>query len=298
MRLQVVALAILLSVFGSGAAKDTGAGKRQRWKPVGEHTVPLSSLATVPADSAGCLVVGYYITSDGTVAEARIMQGAYTKNVPEAAQKEISDTVSAAPGRWRFRRVGHGAPLAAFDWTVVGFHNVEGHAAQPILRLGLPDPRVRSSCEISSLGEWGNARAISVEAAKAAKHDKILALYAQPVEAFWADATEKSVPRYPRIAYEAGVAGCVVVGMLVALDGRPEKFWIVKAELTRSSAPIRKALEDASLHTASTWSFLPGPDNPDRLPAFVQIPVDFAIGSPSDMDCAPVDPKHFLEPKG
>lgn len=298
MKLHFVALAILLSVFNSGAAKDKGAGKQQRWKPVGEHTVPLNSLASIPADSAGCLVIGYYITSDGTVAEPRIMQGAYTKNVPEAAQKQISDAVSAAPGRWRFRHVGHGTPLAAFEWTVVGFHNGEHHAAQPILRPGLPDPRVRDSCEISDLGEWGNARAISVDAARAAKHEGVLTPYAQPVEAFWADAAEKIVPRYPPIAYEAGVAGCIVVGMLVAIDGRPGKFWIVKAELTRSSARIRKAMEDASLQAATTWSFLPGPDNPDRLPAFVQIPVDFAIDGPSRVDCGPVDPKQLIESRG
>lgn len=299
MELRFVALIALMAILGQGAAKDKSPGKLQHWEPAGEQTVSFTSWGNLPADSAGCLAVGYYILGDGTVAKPRIMQGAYTKQVPDEVQKQFADAVSVSAGRWKFRyKNRYVAPHAVFDWTVVGFDSDGSHAVQAILGPESQSARVRSSCEITNLGEWGSAHAISVGEAGAAKDRGILMPDTEPVEAFWADAIEKTPPRYPPIAYHSGVEGCVLVGMLISHEGRPEGFRIVKTEVTRSTPQIRKALEDASLSAASAWRFAPGPDNPERLPAFVQIPVDYALDEPSAKRCDPVSPTELRSAGG
>ncbi len=84
--------------------------------------------------------------------------------------------------------------------------------------------------------------------------------------------------------------GCVVVGFVVGNDGKADQFRMMKSPggpIGRSGA---KALENAALYAASQWKFSPGPDNPRRMPALLQIPVDFSLGSSSTgRPCNPVD---------
>lgn len=82
-----------------------------------------------------------------------------------------------------------------------------------------------------------------------------------------------------------------MVGMLVGANGVPDQFRIMESSTSKGmDAREKKLLENASVSAMSRWRFAPGPDNPGRIPAFLQIPVDFALDStPSKTACQPKD---------
>ncbi len=263
------------------------------WEPLASRVVPLANLPALPERGAGCLVIGHYILADGTTGKSRVMQGAYTKGTPAEAQKAFADAALTASASWKYRYKGRFTrPEPAFEWTVAGYRPTnDERRLEAVEGLEAQDPRVRAACDIVDLATWGARHART--AGQLPASDKILLPYEEPSEAFWAAIGEMTPPRYPPAAFQSGVEGCVIVGMVVKADGVPDQFRIMESRTSHGAdARAKKLLENASAHAASQWRFAPGPDNPERIPALLQIPVDFALGDgrPSrKSDCQPVD---------
>ena len=154
------------------------------------------------------------------------------------------------------------------------------------------DARVRAACDITDMAAWGERNALPVDSPEVVRDGRIFVPPPeQPRGAYWIIAGDLAPPTYPAGAAQVGVEGCVVVGFVVGNDGKTDQFRVMKSPrgspIGRSGA---KALENAALYAASQWKFSPGPDNPWRMPALLQIPVDFSLGSSSSgQPCNPVD---------
>lgn len=263
------------------------------WTPVAPQVVQIAGVPTLPEGGAGCLVVGYYVMADGTTANARVMQGAYTKGTSDQAREAFADAALAAAGSWKFQYKGPlRRPGPAFKWNVVGF----GPAGNELRTEAVPgleaqDPRVRRACDIVDLATWGTKHAVPPD--KVPAHDRILTPYDEPSEAFWTAVGDLMPPRYPAGAYKRDVEGCVIVGVIVGQDGVPSRFRIVESRFPRgTSEKGKKLLEEAAGRGVSQWRFAPGPDNPQRIPAFLRFPVDFFLGfgdGPAKTACEPGD---------
>ena len=57
----------------------------------------------LPAGSAGCLVVGQHLDASGTTSKPRVMQGAFTKDVPGDVRQAFIAQALSSSARWRFR---------------------------------------------------------------------------------------------------------------------------------------------------------------------------------------------------
>lgn len=284
---------VLACCVGSTPAQDDKIETRRNadWLPIARQSVSLPQLDALPQGGAGCLVVGYYILADGTTARARIMQGAYTRATPETVQATFGEAALAAAHGWRFRYEGRFIrPIPKFERTVVGYSRA-GNGSETVITMGVDaqDSRVRTACGLDDLGTWGTRHALPAKESPA--QDKVLFPYAEPSEAFWSAIGEMTPPRYPPEVFQSGIEGCVVVGMLVGSDGVPDQFRIMESSTSKGKgmdARKKKLLENASVSAMSRWRFAPGPDNPGRIPAFLQIPVDFTLDRPpSRTDCQP-----------
>lgn len=292
---RLVAAAVLACIVGSAAGQGEKVKKIESaaWVPIAPQVVPITNLPALPERSAGCLVIGYYVMADGTTAKSRVMQGAYTNGTSDQIQEAFAGAALAASSSWKFQYKGRfKRPGPEFKWNVVGFGPAGNELRTgPIQGLEAQDPRVRGACDIVDLATWGKKHAVPSE--KVLAHDRILTPYDEPSEAFWTAAGEMMPPRYPAGAYMRDVEGCVIVGVIVGKDGIPDRFRIVESRFSRgTSEKGKKLLEEASARAVSQWRFAPGPDNPERIPAFLQIPVDFFLGignGPVKTDCQPRD---------
>lgn len=286
---------LLFSTWLAGASlAATGSSKptvSRQWIAVGPQAFIPPSLDAVPADGAGCVVVGYYVLRNGSVAKARVMEGAFTRGAPKEFQQAFADAAVAAVERWTYAPVRRAAvPLPEFQWTVVGYGPQSANGSRVLMgEWEGQDGKVRNACRVDDLAAWGTKHAVSP--ADVPDHaGKVLFPVDEPAGAFWTHEGLLTPPRYPKPAFESGAEGCVVVGVMVASDGMPSGFRITD---TKVSGPGRgrEALEQASLQAASQWRFAPGPDNPDRMPAFIQIAMDFAIDdAPARLRCRMEDP--------
>lgn len=94
-------LVILACLSTAAPAADVGgkAVRPRQWNPAATPAFDPPVLAAAPADGAGCVAVGYYILRDGTVAKARVMEGAFTRGVPKEFQQSFADAAIAAAER-------------------------------------------------------------------------------------------------------------------------------------------------------------------------------------------------------
>lgn len=137
---------------------------------------------------------------------------------------------------------------------------------------------MREACRIDDLAAWGRKNAVA--AADAPENaGRVLLPVDEPAAAFWTNEEPFTPPTYPASALQSGAEGCVMLGIMVGADGAPTGLRVMGSEVSGPKR-ARKSLEEASLQRASQWRFAPGPDNPTRMPAFIQIPVDFAIDDP------------------
>lgn len=289
--IESAALLALALVSGISLAAEWSEDTKPsiKWMPKTQALIPSEAVSGMPGASAGCLAVGYHILKDGSVANVRVMQGAYTRDVPAQAQQVFAQAVLKAVAGWTFR-AKRGDEEPAFGWEVVGFAPIDGHPS-PVIETVRQDARVRAACDIIDLATWAERNALPLDSPEIIRDGRILALPPeQPRAAVWIAARHLAPPVYPAAAARAGVEGCVVVGFVVGNDGKTDQFRVMKSfggPIERSGA---KALENAALYAASQWKFSPGPDNPRRMPALLQIPVDFSLGSSSTgRPCNPVD---------
>lgn len=269
------------------AAQDGGSFQTSKeWVASAPQTFEPPDLAAVPGDSAGCVVVGYYILRNGRVAKARVMEGAFTRGTSNEFQQSFADAAIVAAQRWTFAPARRGEePMPAFEWAVFGYGPPAANGSRVVLGdWERQDRRVKDACRLQDLAAWGKKNA--VPPGDVPDHArKVLFPVDEPADAFWTVDGLLTPPRYPRAALESGAEGCVIVGISVASNGVPEAFRIVDSDV---SGPRRgrELLEQAALETASQWRFAPGPDNPGRMPAFIQIPTDFSIDdTPASRRC-------------
>jgi TonB family protein len=290
---QVMAIAVAVIFAGTAwAAQLTKIIKApDSWKPTEPRMLDDTSFSAAPADGAGCVIVGYHILRNGTVAKARVMQGAFTGGTPEAVQKAFTEAALAAAAGWEFRYVGRFAePEPEFEWTVLGYGRAgRGQPRKAIVGVDEQDDRVRAACQLERLADWGKRQAVAVEAVPDHK-DRILFPYEEPANAFWVVDGDMMPPRYPVAAASRRIQGCVVVGAMIGKEGKATQFRVMRSMTSRSDAKVRKLFENASVQAVAQWRFAPGPDNPARVPAFLQFPIDFLLDSHAPMKaCQPVD---------
>lgn len=254
--------------------------------------LPLS-LPTLPDDllasSAGCVVVGLHLAPDGTTLKPRVMQGAFTKDVPPDSQKAFIAQALDASARWRFRYQpptnvpaavkrdvdAMAAPKWAFHREVIGFASSSPDGApSAVVSAEKQDTRVAGQCQLEALAEWGKHNAIAVEAAKARTGDPVLVTRHAGDFRYWTASGDQAAPRFPVKAVRNGMDACVILGFMIGVDGVPSEFRIMSIR-TVAPPPISKEFEDAALGAAVTWRYEPGPDNLKRLPEFRQTPVKF-----------------------
>lgn len=304
MKRELLAVLAIALVAAGGVGDGVAAQKLKiikapdPWMPATVQTVHDPDLSLAPPDGAGCLVIGYYVMRDGTVSKPRMMQGAFTRGTPEAVQTSFASAAVAAAADWAFQRSpkARGEPYSVFEWTVLGY----GPAQDALPRVVLTgaekqDARVADACKLSDLEAWSSKQAVSVEAAP--DHaGRMLVPRDEPFNAFWITA-ETAAPQYPPAAFQQGVEGCATVGAVIGKDGVPGQFRILESKTTRSrsarnadQAALRKMLEQAAVNALAQWRFVPGPDNPERMPAFLQTPMDFMLGdTPREPRCGKVD---------
>jgi len=214
------------------------------------------------------------------------MRGAYTGNVQAQAQEAFIGRVLATVADWRFRSKQDKA-LPVFEQETVGFAPVEGRRTS-VIGENVQDPRVRRECGEVDLAEWGERNALPVDSPGVVRDGRILVPSPDEPGVFWVPMGGYTPPHYPRPAFEKSEQGCVVVGMVVGSDGKPDQFRIMKSRSNRRGSAA-KVLEDAAVYGASQWRFSPGPDNLQRMPALLQIPITFSIDSAKGVDCGIMD---------
>ncbi len=87
---------------------------------------------------------------------------------------------------------------------------------------------------------------------------------------FNADYLMNPAPSYPPIARRMGEQGRVILRVLVAADGMPERV-----ELRKSSGSSR--LDESALTTVRTWKFLPARQGDRPVAAWVLVPISFSL---------------------
>lgn len=293
MRIVIVALAgWMLLAAGAAAAVSRDPVLSKSAPPwVARDSLQAPTVPTgIPADAAGCLVVGHHVLVDGSTAKARIMQGAYTSNVAAQHQTAFEAVSLAVADQWRFRYKGYNnEPTASFNTVVVGFGAVGvTDAPRAVIGIEAQDARVQPSCNID-LAAWGEQNAIPVEEARARQDQDMLLKRPGDPASYW---TGTIVPgRYPPDAARHGAQACVVVGFRVGVDGVPSDYRIVYLSLAGVDSPrFRKQFERSALAAAAAWRYSPGPDNLGRRPEFVQVPMDFRLsGTKSSFTCEALD---------
>lgn len=90
-------------------------------------------------------------------------------------------------------------------------------------------------------------------------------------------------PSYPRVAYESGWEGAVIVRALIATDGVPSQV-----EIKKSSG--HEALDLAAQEAIKSWKFQPAKDGNILIAKWVDIPIKF------DLNSSNVTPTHADNP--
>lgn len=259
------------------------------WSPAGSLVAP-SLPADLPVGSAGCIVVGQHVDGGGATSKPRVMQRAFTKNVPADARKMFTSQVLDASARWRFRNVGTGrTPTWGFHRVVMGFVSPASGVPIALFDADNQDPRVAVECRLQPLADWTRRQAVPAAVAQARANDPLLVAQEPGSQAYWMLDGEMQYPRFPAKFGTGNVDACVIVGYVIGADGVPSGLRIMAIN-NFASRSIRALFEDAALAAVSTWRYAPGPDNLKRLPEFHQEPITFSTTSSSRRrDCKVVD---------
>lgn len=88
----------------------------------------------------------------------------------------------------------------------------------------------------------------------------------------------KRGPRYPGELLKEGVEGCVAVGFVIQPDGVPDAFRVLQFGASRPSREVGRKFAAALVQTLRYRRYLPGPENPRRLPGFAVERAGFGAG--------------------
>ena len=86
----------------------------------------------------------------------------------------------------------------------------------------------------------------------------------------------------PRDLVRAGVSGCVSITFLIAPDGSTSGFQLLHGHSSLPSThPSRHAVTAFAkklVDQVKDWRYVPGSDNPDRLPGLASTYANFSLG--------------------
>lgn len=287
----------LLACWASAASEPRITELPSPWVP---DTQPTSEFASrLDSNAAGCVVAGLQIGADGRVKRALVLQGAFTARVDEAQRVQVQRAIRSDLLQWTFKpRKRRSRPSAThFDIVTVGFGPVAaGTASRTLVGAERQDRRLGEACRIASLADWGKRNAIAVEQAMQRHSDQIIFTGSDDDRLMWTG-DRMQPPIYPPAAYMSGVDGCVEVAFLVREDGKTDRIKVISVE-SRSRRQDKEslgALEQATLLAVTEWSFAPGPDNLDRRPVLMSVPVEFSLGGSRLEGCEGATAAEMLE---
>lgn len=288
---------VLCCGMAAAATSPTPKIPSPQWLPQGDLVMPPVP-AGVPVVSAGCLIIGHHIRTDGSVAAPRVLRGAFTANVNAQQIDAYTAAALRAAYAWRFRfddkhkkHEEPAKPQAMFHMQTAGFAPaMDGGQLQLLSDLAKLPGNVREQCQVADLAAWGEANAIPVEQARQKNGDKILVKEAGNPAVYWTSIGGLKPPTYPSGMVMALTDACIVVGFTVGADGVPDKFRIMSSKFSGPvPPPTRKGAENNAVFAASQWRFSPGPDNLIRMPEFMQVPISYRIRGQRQLDCAETD---------
>lgn len=269
-RTTVIAASLALAM----ACGTVGAQSRNAdWK-LAAHSMP-GLPDGIDGKGIGCVVLGMGVLEDGSTVQPMVLQGAFNGRVTETQRRLYSEAAIEAVRSWRFRFVGEGEPRPGYVIHTTDFTAGESTRAQI--------ETLRESCRVDDLAAWGERNAIPVDKAIELHGDRV-ALPDEDSPQLWLISRQEP-PGYPLAAVHAGYNACVVVGFVVGSNGRTSQFKVVSSKSFAAPKPERRMFEDASLVAAASWTYSPSPTNLQRLPQFMQVPVDFAIEGSSAPPC-------------
>ena len=254
------------------AAPPVVAAPKSQWAQAGTPVLP--SVEGLAAGAAGCVVVGLHVLPDGTVAKPRVMTGAYVR-VDEERQKTYAAAAIKAATSWKFASSRQEPPESTFEMVTIGFAPSDG-ATKGVLGVNSQDARLAGHCSIADLAKWGEDNAIPVAQARQMHGDRVVVddAAAGP-RLLWKD-SYMVPPAYWREAIQAGADACIIVGVLVQADGTVKNTRVLDARfLKRTPEKMARRFEQESMTALRQWRYAPGPDNLVRMPALIQVPIEF-----------------------
>ncbi|GAB3315888.1 energy transducer TonB [Luteimonas notoginsengisoli] len=93
------------------------------------------------------------------------------------------------------------------------------------------------------------------------------------------DAGEQRAPAYPRSLVKAGIEGCVTVGYVIKPDGFPDAYRILRSRASLPSRNVARQMAAALVQMIAQRRYVPGPENPGRLPGFAAEYAVFGVGA-------------------
>lgn len=275
-RTTVIAASLALAL----ACGTTGAQSRDAaWKLAADSMPELPH--GIDGKGIGCVVLGMDVLKDGSTQQPMVLQGAFNGRVTQAQQRRFAEAVIEAARAWRFDFVGAGTPQRNYVMQSIGFG--AGGGSRMVIGIEAQAESLREGCEVRNLAAWGERNAIPVDKAIELHGDRV-AIPGEGGPQLWLISRHEP-PRYPPASVRAGYNACVVIGFVVGSNGKTSQFKIVSSRSFAAPKPERRVFEDASLVAAASWTYSPSPANLQRLPQFMQVPVDFAIEGSSAPPC-------------
>ena len=248
--------------------------------------------ADIPAQSAGCVVVGYHVLADGSVDRAMVMGGAYTANIAQAQQLGFERDVLERMKQWRFKSdTPSETPWTGFRTETVGFVPMPGAGgARVVTGATAQSKSLRGLCGVPDLAAWGTKNAISVDEARVRNHGKPIVSQADTDIGYWIRIGELRGAPYPASAFQAQAGGCVAMDFVIREDGVPDTIQVVWSKFVGSpTGGIKRALQHAAMDAVSQWRYAPHPENPERAPALQRTYTGFSLPGHQEVKCAPSD---------
>lgn len=288
---------VLLWPMAVPAAQDGSGGdhippvRESPWSLAPDPALPEPAPA-IPESATGCVVVGYTLDRHGRAHNPQVLQGAYSSAVDEAMQADFEESVVRAASSWRHvpnPSPGARRPTAAvFEMQTVGFLPGDGPGGtRTVAGVDRQTVALREHCKIADLAEWGEANAVPVSEAMAREEQGVVVDGSDGLRLGWVSRGDRQPPPYPREALRRGDSACVVVGFLVQQDGTPTAFRdIVSRYGNDPPESNRQAFVQHASGAIASWRYSPAPDNLQRTPFYMQVPVIFMLDSDkTDMEC-------------
>lgn len=274
---RLLALILLLPLSMAYGGNDL-IGQQPRWNA--RQPLALAELpAGMPANAAGCVVVGFHVLADGSTAKARMMKGAFAGGVTTKQQRAFAIQALGSVSRWRFDPVVADWKPALFRLATIGFGPGKEAKNRVVTGLdGLPEP-LQAACQIKDLAAWGDANAMAVDKARSEHGGKIALPDPSTGEAFWVFKKAIAMPKFPTEAIRDGVEACILLGLVVDESGKATDVMLLDSKVKADTGPNsrhRRELEELAMTAASYARFAPGPDNLERWAAVVQVPLQFS----------------------